>query len=195
VRRIWVLASRSPPVSGEAGERAGSEPGAGGVASQHTVKDAGADRLVESGRKHRLMFFGDGNKDTTELNGRIYPHPALVFMLNAGIVGEGVGRKPAADADTRLKNAPYWNTDAQGRVCLGSMRVPEEVGAGSLSGWDDAYFASEFTHPSGAVHLTPTAAGFLDSGQSWQGEIAVSSQASCRCEPNAAGVCAETGEP
>ena len=30
--------------SGEAGK-----PGAGGVASQHTVKDAGADRLVESG--------------------------------------------------------------------------------------------------------------------------------------------------
>ena len=29
----------------------GSEPGTGGVATQHTVKDAGADRLVESGEK------------------------------------------------------------------------------------------------------------------------------------------------
>ena len=36
-------------VSGEAGKRAGSESGTGGVAGQHTVKDAGADRLVESG--------------------------------------------------------------------------------------------------------------------------------------------------
>jgi hypothetical protein len=41
------------------------------------------------------------------------------------------------------------------------MRVPEEVSAGSLSGWEDAYFASEFTHPSGAVHLTTHPRGFL----------------------------------
>ena len=68
-------------------------------------------------------------------------------------------RRPMAD--TRLKNAPYWNTDAHGRVCLGSMRVPEEVSAGFLRGWENAYFASEFTHPSGAVRLTTHAGGFL----------------------------------
>ncbi|MFZ3264576.1 MAG: PRTRC system protein B [Terriglobales bacterium] len=121
--------------------------------------------------KHRLMFFGDGNKDTTELNGRMYPHPALVFMLNGReLLVRALGENRRPTADTRLKNAPYWNTDAHGRVCLGSMRVPKEVSADSLSVWEDAYFASEFTHPSGAVHLTPTPAGFLDSGQSWQGE-------------------------
>jgi hypothetical protein len=41
------------------------------------------------------------------------------------------------------------------------MRVPAEVSAGSLSGWEDAYFASEFTHASGAVHLTTHPGGFL----------------------------------
>ena len=35
-----------------------------------------------SPEKPRLMFFGDGNKETKKLNGRMYPHPALVFMLN-----------------------------------------------------------------------------------------------------------------
>ena len=115
-----------------------------------------------SPEKPRLMFFGDGNKDTTELNGRMYPHPALVFMLNGRellVRSLGENRRPAAD--TRLKSAPYWNTDAQGRVCLGSMRVPEEASAGSLSVWEDAYFASEFTHPSGAVQLTTHPGGFL----------------------------------
>ena len=63
--------------------------------------------------------------------------------------------------DTRLQNAPYWNTDAHGRVCLGSMRVPEEVSVASLSGWEQAYFASEFTHPSGAARLTTHPGGFL----------------------------------
>ena len=64
-------------------------------------------------------------------------------------------------ANTRLCNAPYWNTDAQGRVCLGSMRVPDETGVASLAGWESAYFASEFTHPSGAVRLTTHPGGFL----------------------------------
>jgi hypothetical protein len=31
----------------------------------------------------------------------------------------------------------------------------------SLNGWEEAYFASEFTHPSGAVRLTMHPAGFL----------------------------------
>jgi len=41
------------------------------------------------------------------------------------------------------------------------MRVPEEVSVNSLSGWEEAYFASEFTHPSGAVRLTTHPGGFL----------------------------------
>jgi hypothetical protein len=41
------------------------------------------------------------------------------------------------------------------------MRVPEETSVGSLSRWEDAYFASEFTHPSGAVRLTAYPGGFL----------------------------------
>jgi PRTRC genetic system protein B len=115
-----------------------------------------------SPEKCRLMFFGDSNQDTRKLNGRRYPHPALVFMVNGRelfVRALGENRRPTTD--TRLRTAPYWNTDAHGRVCLGSMRVPEKVGACSLSGWEDAYFASEFTHPSGAIHLTTHPGGFL----------------------------------
>ncbi len=110
----------------------------------------------------RLMFFDDGNVEAKKLNGKMYPHPPLVFMIHGRELFVRVlseNRRPTAD--TRLKNAPYWNTDAAGRVCLGSMRVPEEVSAGSLSSWEKAYFASEFTHPSGAVRLTTHPGGFL----------------------------------
>ena len=112
--------------------------------------------------QRRLMFFGDGNADARKLNGKIYAHPALVFMIHGRelfVRALAENRRPAAA--TPLKNAPYWNTDADGRVCLGSMRVPEEVSVGSLSGWEEAYFASEFTHPSGAVRLTSHRGGFV----------------------------------
>jgi len=110
----------------------------------------------------RLMFFGDSNAEAKELNGKMYPHPALVFMIQGRelfVRALAEDRRPAAN--TQLKNAPYWNTDSAGRVCLGSMRVPGEISVASLSGWENAYFASEFTHPSGAVRLTTHSGGFL----------------------------------
>jgi PRTRC genetic system protein B len=110
----------------------------------------------------RLMFFGDDDPKTRNLNGKMYPHPALVFMIRGRelfVRALRGNRRP--NSNTRLKNAPYWNTDAQGRVCLGTMRVPEEVSASRLEGWEQAYFASEFTHPSGAVRLTTHLGGFL----------------------------------
>ena len=110
----------------------------------------------------RLMFFGGGDGEAKKLNGKMYSHPALVFMIHGReLFVRALAQDCRPMAVTRLKNAPYWNTDAHGRVCLGSMRVPEEISAGSLSGWENAYFASEFTHPSGAVRLTTHAGGFL----------------------------------
>jgi PRTRC genetic system protein B len=110
----------------------------------------------------RLMFFGAGNADTKKLNGKIYPHPALVFLIHGReLFVRALAEDARPKADTVLKNVPYWNTDSAGRVCLGSMRVPEDVSAGSLSGWENAYFASEFTHPSGAVRMTTHPGGFL----------------------------------
>jgi PRTRC genetic system protein B len=109
----------------------------------------------------RLMFFDEGNAETKKLNGKMYPHPALLFLIHGRelfVRALAEDRRPTAD--TRLKNAPYWNTDPHGQVCLGSMRVPEEVSANSLAGWEGAYFASEFTHPSGAVRLTTHPSGF-----------------------------------
>jgi PRTRC genetic system protein B len=69
--------------------------------------------------QRRLMFFGDGGKETTKLNGKMYPHPALVFMIHGReLFVRAVSESRRPTADTRLRSAPYWNTDAKGRVCL-----------------------------------------------------------------------------
>lgn len=110
----------------------------------------------------RLMFFGDGDPKTRHLNGKDYPHPALLFMIRGReLFVRALRENRRPKFDTRLMNAPYWNTDSRGQVCLGSMRVPDEHSAGSLPSWENAYFASEFTHPSGAVRLTSHPGGFL----------------------------------
>lgn len=81
----------------------------------------------------RIMFFGDGNTEAKKLNGKMYPHPALVFLIHGReLFVRALAEDCRPTAGTRLRNAPYWNTDAHGRVCLGSMRVPEEVSVTSL---------------------------------------------------------------
>jgi PRTRC genetic system protein B len=94
--------------------------------------------------QRRLMFFGDGNPEARKLNGKMYPHPPLVFMIHGReLFVRALAEDCRPTANTRLKSAPYWNTDAaQGRVCLGSMRIPEDASVGSLGGWENAYFAS-----------------------------------------------------
>ena len=116
--------------------------------------------------QRRLMFFGGESPEARKLNGNLYPHPPLVFMIyGRQLFVRALAENRRQHADTPLGNAPYWNTDAQGRVCLGTMRVPEEVSASTIAAWEAAYFASEFTHPSGGVRLTTHPRGFLGSGQ------------------------------
>ena len=110
----------------------------------------------------RCMFFGGGSDEAAKLNGHTYPHPALVFKIwgrDLFVRALAVDTRPSAE--TRLMTAPYWNTDGpEGKVCLGTMQVPNEVNVDSIAGWERAYFESSFTHPSGAVRLTSHPGGF-----------------------------------
>lgn len=109
----------------------------------------------------RPMFFRGTDSKAEGLNGKMYPHPSLVFLISGKdfyVRALSESRRPSAD--TRLKNAPYWNTDVRGLVCQGDMRVPDEVGVNTFRGWEDAYFRSAFTHPNGAVRLTTHPKGF-----------------------------------
>ena len=80
--------------------------------------------------QHRCMFFGGGSDEAAKLNGRMYPHPALVFKIwGRDLFVRALAADVRPSAETRLMTAPYWNTDSRACVCQGSMRVPEEVSA------------------------------------------------------------------
>ena len=112
--------------------------------------------------RHRVMFFGGGSEEAHRLNGRMYPHPALAFKISdQELFVRALEGDTRPSASTPLKTAPYWNTNGQGLVCQGSMRVPDEVNVDSIGGWEEAYFSSEFTHASGAVRLTSHPGGFF----------------------------------
>src|SRR5258708_28970721 len=60
----------------------------------------------------RPMFFSDGAEDRALLNGRIFPHPPLVWKVRRGelsIRALSPQRRPAGE--TPLMVAPYWNTE------------------------------------------------------------------------------------
>jgi hypothetical protein len=79
-----------------------------------------------------------------------------------GVLSQHSGLPVNYQTEDCYQLALHFGADgAQGKVCLGSMRVPDEVSVSSLSRWEEAYFASEFTHPSGAVRLTTHPGGFV----------------------------------
>jgi PRTRC genetic system protein B len=95
----------------------------------------------------RLMFFKESNDHLAHLNGRMFPHPALLFVayrhsLHVRALQEN--RRPTAE--TPLFVAPYWNVSDDGVICQGSMRSPDNNDVASHEIWQRAFFESAFTH-------------------------------------------------
>jgi PRTRC genetic system protein B len=113
-------------------------------------------------RLHR-MFFSDGAEDRREINGRVCPHPALVWAVRYGRLSLRAfadNARPAAT--TPLMVAPYWNTEpSRGDVCEGDMRRPRETDLTNMLEWEEGFFSSRFTHPSGMGKLTTHSGGFI----------------------------------
>lgn len=112
--------------------------------------------------QHRVLFFGQHSEAGKDLNGKRYPIPALVFKVAGGNLWvRALEKDERPQAETRLKTAPFWNSDDSGQVCLGTMRTPESSGVAAIEGWEGGFFQSEFTHAYGAARLTSCPGGFL----------------------------------
>ncbi len=112
--------------------------------------------------QREVMFFGGVDPEASALDGGTYPHPALVFKVtHRELFVRALERDERPTGETPLKTAPYWNCDAAGRVCLGSMRVPDDTTVESITGWQAGFFRSQFTHANGAVRLTGYPGGFM----------------------------------
>jgi len=109
----------------------------------------------------RPMFFS-ATSDGKTLNGKIYPHPPLVFALEGdhGLRIRALFENRRPGRSSAIAVAPYWNIDPGGVLCLGSMPTPHSAGLDSLGEWVDGFFRSEFTH-SGATKLTNHPEGHL----------------------------------
>ena len=112
--------------------------------------------------QREVMFFGGVDPEARALDGGTYPHPTLVFKVTRReLFVRALKRDERPRGETPLKTAPYWNCDAAGRVCLGSMRVPDDTTVESIAGWQAGFFRSRFTHANGAVRITSHPGGFI----------------------------------
>ena len=107
----------------------------------------------------RPMFFRAGS-ELSELSGCRFPHPALLFVVcNGGLYVRALQLSQRPGGKTSLYAAPYWNVGNDGSVCAGTMRAPKSTSVVSMMAWEQAFFQSEFTHPSFAGRLTKRRGG------------------------------------
>jgi PRTRC genetic system protein B len=112
--------------------------------------------------QHRQIFFNDSEKVMKKVSGRIFPHPALLFVAKGAhrLYVRALAENKRATGNSVLHVAPYWNTSEDGDVCLGNMRTPETSSPNSIEGWERGFFESAFSHPNGAARLTSYKGGF-----------------------------------
>jgi len=109
------------------------------------------------------MYFSEGAEDRRAIHGRICPHPALVWKVYRGrLFVRALSTPVRPQAKTPLMVAPYWNTSPlTGDVCEGSMPRPNHTDLRSLLEWEEGFFNSRFTHPSGMGVLTLHPGSFI----------------------------------
>lgn len=123
-----------------------------------------ADTLVWwTAQSTQRLFFRPGSGVPDGVSGQRFPQPPLVWK----VMGRTLSIRALLDhgrpqAQTPLLVAPYWNTDGEtGRVCQGSMRAPEGSGVAAMPTWEQSFFQSEFTHPTGVRRLTCHPEGYF----------------------------------
>jgi PRTRC genetic system protein B len=110
---------------------------------------AKTDRMVAwwTPRRVRRMFFENAEGKAQQLNGQVFPQPALVWKVVQGDLKiRALCDNKRPDAKTTLAVAPFWNLSEDGRVCLGTMRSPESVSVSSIGAWEQGFYESAFTH-------------------------------------------------
>ena len=109
-------------------------------------------------QRRRMFFRQDGEMDA--ISGRMFPQPGLVYRVNhreLQIRALAENRRPTGS--TALRVAPYYNVNADGLVCQGTMRSPDEASVVAMAQWEKSFFESEFTHIYGSGHFTDHAGG------------------------------------
>nr|WP_297383518.1 PRTRC system protein B [uncultured Roseateles sp.] len=111
---------------------------------------------VPPARRHIAFRVGDEHAEAFggRERGEAVPQPGLVFAASSRtwrVWAVKGSRRPTPQ--TALYQAPYFNVDAQGRICQGNVPVPEGTTVERIDAWNDAFLRSYFTHPNVAGKL------------------------------------------
>src|SRR5262245_2803448 len=91
--------------------------------------------------QHRVLFFSEPSEAGSDLNGKRYPIPPLVFKVAGGNLWvRALVKDERPRRTTKLKRAPFWNSNDSGQVCLGTMRIPDSSGLDAIEGWEQGFF-------------------------------------------------------
>jgi PRTRC genetic system protein B len=97
--------------------------------------------------QRRQMFYENSEDKASELNGRVFPQPPLVWRVkNGDLMIRALMENKRPQAAAKLAVAPFWNLSDNGRVCTGSMRRPDGATVSSIADWERGYYESAFTH-------------------------------------------------
>ena len=109
--------------------------------------------------QRRRMFFRPDD-ELGRVSGRIFPQPTLIYRASHRELWiRALSDDVRPTATTALKVAPYYNVNAEGVVCQGTMRSPAEASVGTMAQWEQSFFESEFTHIFGGGHFTQYSGG------------------------------------
>ena len=99
-----------------------------------------------------MFYMKERSPEFAALSSRWFPQPALVWEVREGQLRIRALRESIRlDAKTSLFRAPYWNVGDDGRVCLGSTRVPKKTSIDLLTQW-----RQPFLKASSATQTAPT---------------------------------------
>jgi len=143
------------------------------VLPEHVLARAAETVVWWSPAQTRMMYFTDRGGDAAlrHLNGKLYPHPALLFKASGShlwIRALPCNRRPASD--TKLCMAPYWNCYDNATVCTGTMRIPRQKSLAAIREWEDSFFNSAFSHAAGVSKHTRYRGGVLAMWKQLQGK-------------------------
>ena len=97
--------------------------------------------------QRRQMFFQHAEGKAKSLNGKIFPHPPMVWVVSEkNLFLRALSENKRPTASTKMAVAPYWNISDNGAVCLGSMRNPNTCAVFSIAEWENGFYESAFTH-------------------------------------------------
>jgi PRTRC genetic system protein B len=93
------------------------------------------------------MFYENSEGKGSDLNGRTFPQPPLVWRVADGELSiRALAENKRPEGKTQLAVAPFWNLSSNGVVCTGSMRRPESASVAAILEWERGFYESAFTH-------------------------------------------------